>query len=75
MSKFWKLYISAVFIFSGCANVTFNATMCEQIASDPHATVPQECRNYNEEEAQKAFDNTRNRQQTSDEEIIEFNKQ
>ena len=70
----YKLLLVAIFAFSGCSHFTFNAKMCDQIASDPHATVPQECRNYNEEEAQKAFDNTKNRTETSDKEIIEFNK-
>ena len=71
----YRLFIIAIFAFSGCSHFTFNTSMCEQIASDPHATVPQECRNYVEEEAQKAFDNTKHKQQTSDEEIIEFNKE
>ena len=70
----WKFYIIAVLFFSGCSHFTFNATMCNQIASDPTATVPEECRIYNEEEAQKAFDNNKNTTTTSDEDIIEFNK-
>ena len=70
----WKFYIIAVLFFSGCSQLTFNATMCNQIASDPNAVVPEECRIYNEEEAQKAFENNKNQTTTSDEDIIEFNK-
>jgi hypothetical protein len=47
--------------------------MCDQIASDPHATVPQECRVYNEEEAEKAFKNKKETS-TSDDENVEFKK-
>jgi len=51
----------------------FNATMCNQIASDPHATVPEECRNYVEAEAQKAFDKVSDKQE-SRENVIKFTK-
>lgn len=61
------------FILSGCSYFTFNATMCEQIASDPHATIPKECRVYNEEEAEKAFNKTKNNK-LKDDESVEFNK-
>jgi len=68
----WKFYIIAVFIFSGCSHFTFNKQMCDKIASEPNSVIPQECMQYSEEDAQKAFDNTKNKQQTSDEDIIEF---
>jgi len=61
-------------IFSGCSHFTFNASMCQQIASDPNAVIPQECKNYNEDEAKKAFDNSQNEQQTKDADILEFHK-
>ena len=70
----WKLYLSAVFVLAGCSNITFNASMCDQIASDPHAVMPEECRIYNEEEAQKAFDKTKPKVE-SKEDIAEFNKE
>ena len=70
----WKFYIIAVLFFSGCSHFTFNKQMCNQIASEPNAVVPQECMQYSEEDAQKAFDNTKNKQETSNEDIIEFNK-
>ena len=69
-----KLYILAILAFAGCSNFTFNATMCDQIASEPGATVPKECMPYLEEEAQKAFDKTKVKQE-SKEDIIEFTKE
>ena len=41
------------FALSGCY-FTVNPAMCDQIRSDPNSVVPQECRNYNEKEAEKA---------------------
>lgn len=69
------IIVLSMFFLGGCSHFTFSASMCDQIAADPHATVPKECRNYNEEEATKAFDNTKHKQQQDEiEQIIEFNK-
>ena len=65
----FKIYLLLAFLSAGCANVTFNAAMCDQIASDPHATVPQECRNYSEKEAEKAFNKTKDEKKVSDQDI------
>lgn len=70
----WRLYIVSLALFAGCSNITFNATMCEEIASDPHATMPQECRNYVEQEAQKAFDQTKHDRLEVHEDAVEFKK-
>ncbi|WP_373001852.1 hypothetical protein [Sulfurimonas sp.] len=70
----WKYYLATLLIFSGCSNITFNASMCDQIASDPQAIMPEECRNYNEEEAKKAFDKTKHKVE-SKEDIVEFHKE
>lgn len=70
----YKYLLATLLIFSGCSNITFNASMCNKIASDPQAVVPEECRNYNEEEAQKAFDKTKHKKE-SKEDIVEFNKE
>jgi len=44
------------FALSACSGVTVNASMCDQIMNDPsHPQIPQECRDYNEKEADKAF--------------------
>ena len=71
----YKYLIAIVFIslFSGCSYFTFNATLCKQIASEPNVVLTDECRNYIEEEAQKAFDNTKETEQ-SEVDKVEFNK-
>lgn len=46
-------------LFSGCSYFTISAAMCDKIASEPNRVMPQECRNYNEEEAEKAFNKTK----------------
>ena len=68
-----KTYLVLLFLLAGCSNMEFNAAMCNEIASDPHATMPKECRNYVEAEAQKAFDKTKDKQE-SRENIIKFSK-
>jgi len=65
----YKIVISLAVFMSGCANFTFNGSMCDQIASDPNQTVPQECRNYDEKEADKAFDKVVNEKKISDKDI------
>lgn len=54
--------------------MTFNASMCDQIASEPNSIMPKECRAYDEKEAQKAFDKTKTKVE-SKEDIVEFNKE
>jgi len=73
MWKFYLILLVAI-LFSGCSKVTFNATMCERIASDPDTLlIPQECRPYIEEEAEKAFNKT-DKKQSIDSDIIKFIK-
>ena len=60
--------------FSGCY-FTFNGAMCDNIASDPNAQIPQECRDYNEAAADKAFNQTKNKTTSEDEDIIKFQKE
>ncbi len=71
----YKYLLATLLVFSGCSSMTFNTSMCDSIASEPNAIMPEECRNYNEEEAQKAFDNTKHEQKQSKEDIVEFNKE
>ncbi|PHS58784.1 MAG: hypothetical protein COB17_02230 [Sulfurimonas sp.] len=51
----YKILILSALIFSGCSYFTFNVAMCEQIAADPNQIMPEECRDYNEAEAERAF--------------------
>ena len=74
MNIFYKAAIVVTIFLSGCSNITFNATMCEEIASDPNAIVPQECKIYNEEEAAKAFKNEKNKSSFDINDTVEFSK-
>ena len=58
--SFFSVVLIAI-LFTACAHFTFNASICDRIASDPHATMPEECRIYNEEEADIAFYNLNNK--------------
>ena len=69
----YKILPLVAVLFAGCSNFTINATMCDEIASDPHRTLPQECKRYSEEKAQKAFDKTQ-KEHESQENIIKFSK-
>ncbi|QOY52138.1 hypothetical protein [Candidatus Sulfurimonas baltica] len=62
-------------LFSGCSYFKVNAAMCDQIAKEPNAVIPQECRNYSEADAQKAFDKTKTKTSTQLKDDIEFHKE
>ncbi|MBN2817302.1 MAG: hypothetical protein JXQ67_11510 [Campylobacterales bacterium] len=64
-----KIVLLVVIALSGCANFKVNSTMCDQIASEPGVTVPQECRNYSEKEADKAFNKVVEQKKVSDKDI------
>lgn len=55
----YKYILLSSLLFSGCSYFEFNFAMCDQIANDPNAVMPKECRNYNEKEADKAFNKTK----------------
>ena len=69
----YKIAILVALSFSGCSYFTFNVAMCEQIASDPNAVMPQECQNYDKEKADKAFNKVVEEKKTSNKDI-EFDK-
>lgn len=70
----YKILILLALVLSGCAYFTISATMCDQIAKEPGATIPEECRNYNEKEADKAYNKLVEEKKVSDQDI-EFNKE
>jgi len=70
----YKLAILTALTLSGCSNFTINATMCEQIASEPNAVIPQECRDYSEKEADKAFNKVVDDKKVADKDI-KFDKE
>lgn len=69
----WKYILSAAFLFSGCSYFEFNFAMCDNIGANDDPSKIEQCRNYNEEEAQKAFDKTKTKTSTS-EDSLKFNK-
>jgi len=62
-------FLTVMLLLSGCGQFTVNGTMCDQIASEPGVTVPQECRNYSEEKAEKAFNKVVEEKKVSDKDI------
>lgn len=71
----WKYILAGALLFSGCSYFEFNFAMCENIGPNDDPQMVEKCRNYNEEEAQKAFDKTKKDTTTTiPEEAIEFKK-
>jgi len=70
----YKIVPIIAVILSGCSYFTFNATMCEQLASEPNRPLPQECRDYDEKKADKAFNKIVNEKKVTDKDI-EFHKE
>jgi len=73
MNPVYKVSLLAIF-FTACSSVTFNASICNEIASQPNAVVPQECRIYNEDEATKAFNNEKSKSSFDINDTVEFTK-
>jgi len=60
---------------SACSQVQISAAMCDQIMNDPsHPQIPQECRDYSEKEADKAFNKIVNEKKVSKKDI-EFTRE
>jgi hypothetical protein len=66
--------IVAIIAVSGCSHVKITAAMCNQIAQDPNAQIPQECRDYSEKEAAKAFNKVVDEKKVSKKDI-EFSRE
>lgn len=69
----WKFIPILAVAFSGCSGFSINASMCDKIANDPHQMMPEECRDYSEKEAEKAFFKGKKKAQKRDD-IIKFSK-
>ena len=63
-----------VLLLSGCANFRVNGTMCDQVAYEPGVSVPQECQDYDEKKADKAFNKVVEEKKVSDKDI-KFDKE
>ena len=75
-----NIFILVVLVsLGGCNGIQINSTMCDNVGvgSDPASPdgIPQECRNYNEKEADKAFFKDEENKKADVEDIIEFNKE
>jgi hypothetical protein len=68
-----KIFTILAIAYTFGSSFSFNSTMCDKVARDPHQMMPEECRNYNEKEAEKAFNKTKKKQE-SKEDIIKFSK-
>ncbi|QSZ40591.1 hypothetical protein GJV85_00140 [Sulfurimonas aquatica] len=69
----YKILLPIALLLSGCSYFTFNATMCDQIASEPGSIMPKECQEYSEEKADKAFHKDTPKHE-SKEDIIKFSQ-
>ncbi len=65
-------FIISSFVFVGCSHFSINGMMCDKIISDPFATIPRECRNYDKELAEIASRGKKEILSPSD--IISFEK-
>ena len=68
-----KSLVLIMLILSGCANFSVNSTMCDQVGTQANSTTPQECQNYSEEKAKKAYFKEQKKHE-SQENIIKFTK-
>ena len=68
-----KILTILAIAFSVGSSFSFNGTMCDKIASEPNQFMPEECRNYSEKEAKKAFNKTKKKHE-SRKDIIKFSK-
>ncbi len=71
MFKIISFIISSI-VLVGCSHFSINGMMCDQIISDPFATIPRECRNYDEELAEIASKGKK--EILSPDEMISFEK-
>lgn len=65
----YKILLPMALLLTGCANFTVNGTLCDQIASEPGAIIPKECRAYNEQEAEKAFNKVDDEKKIADKDL------
>ena len=64
MKKTFVLAMLVVFGFAGCSHFKVTASMCDNINKE-HGELPQECQNYSEEKADKAFNKVQDENKVS----------
>ncbi|WP_457746831.1 hypothetical protein [Sulfurimonas sp.] len=71
----YKILILLAFVFfANCSNIKITPVICEELASQPGAVIPDECRDYSEEEATKAFNKVVDEKKVSDKDL-EFSRE
>ena len=69
----WKYALIGSFLLSGCSYYEVNPAMCEKIGPKDDPALIEKCRNYNEEEATKAFNKTK-KESSKNEDDLKFKK-
>lgn len=70
----WKYSLVLGLLLSGCTYFEFNVSMCDNIRLNSDPSLIEQCRNYNDEEATKAFNKTKVKTQ-SQEDVVEYKKE
>lgn len=73
----YKITIILGLLLSACANITVNGVICGNVGTGSDRdlkSIPQECRDYDEKKADKAFNKVTEDKKVSDKDI-EFNKE
>jgi len=66
----YKILLLMVVTLSGCSNFKITASMCDNLQREPGNTeIPKECRDYDEDEATKAFEKVVDKKKVSDKDI------
>jgi hypothetical protein len=71
----YKYLLFTTLVLGGCSNFTVNGTMCDRVVNDRdnrNGGIPQECKSYNDKEADKAFNKIVDEKKVSNKDI-EFN--
>ncbi len=70
----WKYSLVLGLLFSGCTYFEFNFAMCENVGPNSDPSMIEQCRNYNDEEATKAFNKTKVKAKNQ-EDVVEYKKE
>ena len=70
----WKYSLVLGLLFSGCTYFEFNFAMCEKVGPNSDPSMIEQCRNYNDEEATKAFNKTKVKAKNQ-EDVVEYKKE
>jgi len=74
MIKILILVFMTALAFNACSNIKVTPVICEELASEPGAVMPTECKDYSEKEAEKAFNKVVDEKKVSDKDL-EFSRE